>query len=264
MYQNYWGLRQSPFPDAWQTGAFFCSETVAEALARVEFLVDQNYQLGVLVGEPGVGKSTLLRSLARQFNGPLRQTVALSLLGVEPEDFLAEVGNQLGEPWQPHRSPGWRWRRLQDRFKLNAWQGIHTILLLDDAADAEHETLTAIARLAQGPLQGSWRQSILLAADSGRCGLLGDRLLELSQLRIDLFPWELADTVEYLRTSLVAAGGTADVFDEASAETVHRLSQGLPRRIRQLAELTLIAGAGAELPQIDTETIFAVHAELRV
>jgi hypothetical protein len=42
------------------------------------------------------------------------------------------------------------------------------------------------------------------------------------------------------------------------------LAEGVPRRVNQLADLSLLAGAGRELGQIDTETVESVYQELGV
>jgi len=53
-------------------------------------------------------------------------------------------------------------------------------------------------------------------------------------------------------------------FDEAAARRLFELSGGAPRKVNQLAQLALLAGAGQKLVQIDRETIDAVEEELSV
>ena len=45
---------------------------------------------------------------------------------------------------------------------------------------------------------------------------------------------------------------------------LHELTDGVPRRVRQLAELALLAGAGQELELIHEDTVNAVNDELSV
>ncbi len=47
-------------------------------------------------------------------------------------------------------------------------------------------------------------------------------------------------------------------------ERLHELSQGIPRRVRQLAELSLLAGASKQLAAVDGPTVDSVHEELGV
>ena len=51
----------------------------------------------------------------------------------------------------------------------------------------------------------------------------------------------------------------------ASATTrLYELSCGVPRRVAQLADLALLAGAGLELEQVDAATVESAYQELGV
>ena len=45
---------------------------------------------------------------------------------------------------------------------------------------------------------------------------------------------------------------------------LHELTGGVPRRIKQLADLALLAGAGGNMAQIEPSTIDSVYQELGV
>jgi type II secretory pathway predicted ATPase ExeA len=106
--------------------------------------------------------------------------------------------------------------------------------------------------------------TVVLAAKQDHTERLGRRLLELCELRIDLLPWEYEDTAEYLRSALDKAGRKVPTFDVQAIARLHELTCGIPRRVRQLAELALLAGAGQELDHIDPQTIETVNQELVV
>ena len=69
------------------------------------------------------------------------------------------------------------------------------------------------------------------------------RDVEMAELRIDVAPWEESDTEDYLRHSLARAGRENPVFDEPAVRRLHELTHGIPRRVSQLANLALLAGA---------------------
>lgn len=262
MYQTHWGFKETPFAVEQSAHAYFPSETATEGLARVSFALENAYRMVLVSGGAGVGKTTFLRQVARRYDAPARQFVLLSLLGLESEEFLMEVAVQLGEARAIHHSIPWAWRRIQDRLRLNTQQRLHTVLLLDDVADGEHSVLNAILRLISVATHHDCWLTLLLTTEHDRVAMLGSRLLELIQLRIDLDAWCLEDTAQYVRQAITAAGGSAELFDHASLSAIHTLACGNPRRVRQLAELTLIAGAGVQLPHIDTGFVEAVHDEL--
>jgi len=89
-------------------------------------------------------------------------------------------------------------------------------------------------------------------------------LSDLADLRIELTAWDVDETEGYLRTSLKQAGCGNEVFEPQAVARLQELSGGIPRRISQLADLALLAGAGQSLQQIDTEVVESVYRELGV
>jgi type II secretory pathway predicted ATPase ExeA len=105
---------------------------------------------------------------------------------------------------------------------------------------------------------------MVLVGRESQLGVLGARLLSLAELRIDLEPWQAADTGGFLQQALAAAGGKNGIFTPAAVARLHQLSGGVPRRVKQLAELCLLAGAGAGAFSIDTAMVESVFRELGV
>ncbi|MCH7988110.1 MAG: hypothetical protein IID46_03050 [Planctomycetes bacterium] len=89
-----------------------------------------------------------------------------------------------------------------------------------------------------------------------------ESLLELADLRIDLDSWRPDDTARYLTNSLALAGTDKAVFDPPAIARIHQLSHGVPRRVSQLADLALVAGAGRRQDHVDSDTVESVYREL--
>lgn len=264
MYRTHWGLRESPFRSCLDPRFFFQSPTHEEALARLEFLVEDRRRLGLLLGETGSGKSLLLEVFARQVRRAGHQLANINLLGIDPHELMWLLAAELG--CNPDRGDDLfrLWRSVSDRLIENRYQQVDTVLLLDDADEASGEVLDLVARLAQSDVTGESRLTIVLAAASKRLMCIHTRLMELAELRIDLEPWEEMDTAGYLTTALAQAGRKTETFTEDAIRRLHDLCQGVPRKVTQLANLALLAGAGRELPRIDAETVESVYQELGV
>ena len=71
------------------------------------------------------------------------------------------------------------------------------------------------------------------------------------------------ETSAYVKAS-EPAGRSTPAFNDAALARLHELSGGIPRRVQQLADLALLAGAGQNLGQIDVEVIDTVIGELGV
>ena len=262
MYPSHWGLRESPFRNCLDPRFFYQSPTHDEALARLHFLVEQRRRLGVLLGVAGSGKSMLLEVFAKQLRRVGTPAAKLSLQGVTADEFLCLLAVALQLNPRPGASRAVLWRMVTDRLIEYRYQRLSTAVLLDDADTADEQVLSQVGRLAAFDLSAQSRLTIVLTAQPDRLRRLGTRLLELAELRVDVEPWQQSETADYLGTSLARAGRQSPVFDDPAVTRLHELSHGIPRRVSQLADLSLLAGAGAELSEIGAEVVESVYEEL--
>ncbi len=265
MYQAYWGLTQSPFRGHLDPRAFYQGPFQEEALARLHFLVDEHRTLGFLLGDSGTGKSMLLEVFAKQIGVIQREHALINLMGTDRSEFLWLLTGQLGASnVASATSPFALYRNLSDHILANRFQKIETILLLDDADEADEEVLEEILRLSTLSQTHDALLTIVLTARPDRLRRLGSRLLELAELRVDIDPWERDDTAAFIKQALAAAGRSTPIFGEAAMDRIHELSGGVPRRVKQLADFALLAGAGANQAQIEAELIDTVFQEVGV
>jgi type II secretory pathway predicted ATPase ExeA len=264
MYQDHWGLRESPFRGGCDPRFFHLSPTHEEALARLYFLVEQGRRLGLLMGPAGSGKSLLLEVFARQLRRQGRPVAKLSLIGLQPAEMLSLLAGEFALALPPTGPLPALWRAVSDRLAEHRLQQVETVVLLDDADQAAAAVMAQVVRLAVADSTPEARLTIVLAGQQRRLGRIGRRLLDLAELRIDVAPWNEDDTAAFVENSLTAAGCEQPVFDPPAFERLHALAHGIPRRVSQLADLALLAAAGRELQQIDAELIEAVSTELGV
>src|SRR6478672_2788255 len=94
MYENYWGLQRPIFGSSAGREALAQSPVHAEALARLEFLVQSRLPLGLLIGPTGSGKTTVLAQFSQQARrgGTL---AALIPCGGDEVFFLVRVATGL-------------------------------------------------------------------------------------------------------------------------------------------------------------------------
>jgi type II secretory pathway predicted ATPase ExeA len=233
-----------------------------EALARLDYLVENRCRLGLLLGAPGTGKTTMLDHFARQLTRRGARAVRVNLLCLDREELAWRLADGLGVHVEPHQ-PAWRvWRDVFDRIDLGRYEHLDLVLLFDDVHEAESGVLMDVVRLVQWQPDAEGRLTIVVAADSARVDLIGRRLLELSELRIDLFPWDLEDTAQFVSRSVPQAGREQPAFDDRAIREIHERAQGVPRRVRNLAELALLAAAGQGVELVDPDTVVAVSREL--
>jgi len=85
-----------PFSRQIEVAALFESRGHREALARLMLMVENRY-LGLLTGEVGSGKSTLIRRLFQSLDTKHYHPVYIAKSNLKPRDFYAELLRQVGE-----------------------------------------------------------------------------------------------------------------------------------------------------------------------
>lgn len=260
MYQNYWGLSRSPFSEEAARQSLPASPIHSEALARLDFLLEQHSRLGLLLGPAGSGKSLVLAEFARVARRSGAALAQVPAAGIEESQLL----NGLAAGWNvpgdgSNTNPSWS--AIADRLEELKLENVPAVALLDDL---DRATLAATAVVERLISLGDLPLTLIVAARPATAQRLGSRLLEQADLRIDLVAWSEEETRDYLHGSLAQAGRQQAAFDEAAVRRLFELSGGAPRRVNQLAQLALLAGAGQQMIQIDAATIDAVQEELGV
>jgi type II secretory pathway predicted ATPase ExeA len=258
--QNFWGLEKSPFASGLETRLFYEGAAHREALARLRFL-RANRRLGLVLGEPGTGKSLVLKVYCRECRKLGLAVASINLCGLSAREFYWQLGSQLAAAVRVEDDLVRLFRQVSDRIHANRLQSLPTVVLVDDVHEAGPDLLAQLMRLAQlDAAHGA--PTLVLATRTAQASRLGEQLLELVDLRIDLEPWDELDTVGYLQLALVEAGCERPLFDDDSLTEIHHLTGGVPRHVNRLAEHALWLGAANAPEIIDTTTIRAAHAEL--
>lgn len=255
-----WGLEKSPFASGLDTRLFFEGAAHREALARLRHLRTSR-RLGLLLGDAGTGKSLVLRVFQEDCRRRGIAVALVNLCGLSTREFYWQLGAQLAAAVRVEDNLVRLFRQVSDRIHANRLQGVPTVVLLDDAHEAGPDLAAQIARLAQLDA-GRGSLSLVLVTRPATASNLGERLLGLVDLRIDLEPWDELDTVGYLQLALVEAGCDRPLFDDNSLSEIHRLADGNPRQVSRLADHALWVGAAAAPEIIDTPAIRAAHADL--
>jgi type II secretory pathway predicted ATPase ExeA len=84
-----------PFSKEFDTSSCYESRSYKEALARLNLMI-QNRYLGVLTGEVGGGKSTLIRRLFAGLDDMTYAPIYLCKAGLKPRDFYGAMLSHMG------------------------------------------------------------------------------------------------------------------------------------------------------------------------
>lgn len=259
-YWRYWKLDGAPFAGG-STQPLFRGATVEEALARVEFLISNRRSVGAIVGSSGVGKSTVLRYCTA--NPPVTEEVAnlrvvrASMLGVAQNELIGDLAASL----TGCRRVGdyqTSWKNLCDYFQAASREDVHTALLIDDTESCTAAGESDLCRL----LSMTFPLTIVFAVESEMTGAVSRGLLDRVELQIELPGWEISQTAEFLAWACIRLGRKEPIFTDTAVERIQQLSFGVARRIVQIADLSLVAGAVAQADCVDADCVEQVAWEL--
>ena len=279
MYERHWNIPRSPFAADFQPRDYVPLDGCEEACARAEWLILRGGRLGLLVGPEGSGKTLVLKTLAADRTAG-RRVIRVSMAGLGSGD----VALALLAAWKigPINLTSRPWDELARRLTACRLTGTRIVLLCDDGdsiATGGWDDLLRLNRLAEtheSPL------TVIFASRAGAHALttsddglhnevrkpdaitLPTDLTERLDLRIDLPSWDLETTGHYLASAwaLVASGPLP--FNGSAIVRLTELANGSGRWTRRLADLALIAAAGAGRHDIDSDLIEQVSDELTI
>jgi len=260
MYAPYFGLSKEPFSIAPDPRFLYMSEQHREALAHLLYGLGAGGGFVLLTGEVGAGKTTVCRCFLEQL--PAHCTVAYvfnpKLSAIE---LLQTVCGEFGlAPPQPADSVKAHVDAL-NHFLLDAHaQGRQPVLVIDEAQSLSADVLEQLRLLTN--LETSERkllQIVLIGQPELRDMLAQPGLRQLAQrvvARFHLGALSAAQTPQYVRHRLAVAGTSGELpFTEGALARLHKLSQGVPRRINLLADRALLGAYAQGQPRADRRTV---------
>jgi len=264
MYQTHWGLEKPPFPSGPDARLFYEGANQRESLARLRFLLAHRRRLGLVQGKSGLGKSLLLEVFAGQCQRAGQAVAQVSLQGLSAREFYWQLGNELQAAVRVEDDVLRLFRQVTDRLQENHLQDRRTVVLLDDLGQAGPDLLSQVLRLTRTEAAEEGSLNFVASIRPAQLDRLGQSLLEIVDLRIDLEPWDELDTIGYLQMALLEAGADRPLFDNEAMSALHRLSAGVPRAVNRLADFALLAGSSQEQETIDAATINAANEAIQL
>lgn len=248
------GLKWNPFTPDIPTEGCHRTPMADHFLWRVENLA-RTGGFAMVSGEPGTGKSVLLRLLLHHLNQQPDLTVAILTRpqGSVP-DFYREMGALFGVPLSPHN----RWggaKVLRERWLAHIEISlVRAVLIIDEAQSMHAAVLNELRLLCADRLDSRTLLTVILSGDGRLQELLASKELTPlgSRIRVrmrleSLPPNEIA---AYLRHVLVEAGNP-NLMSEQLCQTLSERAAGNLRILMNIASELLEAAIHQEVNHID-------------
>lgn len=267
MYDDHYGLSGRPFALTPDPKFWFDTATHRKAMAYLGYGLSQGEGFIVITGDVGAGKTTLVGHLMATIDRERLHVIKLVSSQIEADDMLRMVATGLGV-----ETAGLMKAQLLVAIERGlhavARSGRRTLLIVDEAQALHTGALEELRMLSNFQAGGhALLQIFLLGQPEFRAALHGgDRLEQLRQRVIamhHLDPMDADEVEPYVlhRLSLVGWNGSPKFTPDAFA-ALYRGSDGVPRRLNQLAGRVLLFGAIEQTDVIDAKVVDAVIADI--
>ena len=258
-YLAAFGLREAPFSkeipdsDLWLPSS---KQTIVEALLEA---LDERAS-AVVVGEPGVGKTCVLRALRHRIPAAGFRLTYYYNATLGRRDFYRQLCHAVGIA--PAATAGSLFYALSRHVEERAAERVHPVFLLDESHLLHQDTLDHLHIL----LNYAWDSRALLSLVLVGLPELRERLAlrrnrslySRIHHRFEVSALTPEDTAEYLRMRLTRAGCHHEVFASDAIVVLHEATVGAMRDLDRLAAHALRETARKKRKLVERDVVTRV------
>lgn len=267
MYEQFYGLSGRPFQLTPDPDFYFESASHRKALSYLGYGLSQGEGFIVITGEVGAGKSTLVAHLMQRIDPSQLSVGRIVTSALDGEELIHVVAQSFGLAVEGHDKAG-ALGAIERFLHDEARAGRRCLLVVDECQNLDIEALEELRMLSNFQL-GSHPllQTLLLGQPEFRA--LVATHPELEQLRQRIIASHHlaalgADEVEaYVRHRMGQVGWQGNpAIGAGFFNTLFDATDGIPRRVNQVMNRTLLLGAVEERNELTAAMLHAVCAEM--
>jgi type II secretory pathway predicted ATPase ExeA len=258
-YLAHFALKEPPFSKEVADGELWLPTSKQ---AVVDMLVEalHDHASAVLVGEPGVGKTCVLRALRHCIPAARFRLTYCHNATLGRRDFYRQLCHALG--LTPATTAGSLFYALSRHVEDSAAERVHPVFLLDESHLLHQDTLDHLHIL----LNYAWDSRALISLVLVGLPELRERLAlrrnrslySRIHHRLEISPLTPDDTTEYLRMRLERAGCTREVFASDATVLLHEATVGAMRDLDRLAAAALRESARKKRKLVERDVVTQV------
>jgi type II secretory pathway predicted ATPase ExeA len=257
LYESHFGLSAHPFCETVSPDSFVALPSRESALRRLRYGLEHGAGPALVFGPPGTGKTLLARVLARALGGPCAH---LAFPAMPAAELLACLADELGVSTAPlgERTPALSTsiRRLRETLSAAVGRGEHPLLIVDEAHLIDDPaTFEALRLLLNFATAGPPDLRLLLLGVPEVLLQLPPGMADRLTARCLLGPLVERESAAYVQGRIASVGGSDSLFPPEALSALHRASEGLPRRLNRLADLSLLIAYAQSQPHPDESTV---------
>lgn len=266
MFESYYELNANPFRLSTDEQFRFAHKNYIKAWSYLRYALDQGEGFVMITGQPGSGKTTLIRDILSELDETKVLAINLVTNQLQAEELLRKVALEYGLPAETYNKATLLTRI--EGFVTSQYQaGRRAIIVIDEAQNLTLNGLEEL-RLLSNLQAGSHPlfQIFLIGQDELRNVILGPAMEQIRQRLIatcQIESMNVQQTEGYIEHRLGIVGWRDDPeLDPAIFPLIHYLTDGIPRKINHVVSRLLLYGALEEKHKFFEEDVWIVAEEL--
>lgn len=254
MYLDFYNLKKAPFHITPDPEFLFLSPSHKAALGALVYGIEERQGFVALVGEVGLGKTTILRSYLERVDQMQLRAIYIFNSNVSFNDLLKTICREFGLEITTEDVFD-TVNRLHQALIEEYKQGRNVALIVDEAQHMPIETLEHLRMLSN--LETSTQkliQIILVGQPEFEDKLNNHALRQLKQrlvIRATIAPLTEAESLEYIAYRLAKVSMIDEpIFTKGALRQIVKQAKGTPRVLNILCTNALIQGFGYRKPRI--------------
>ena len=245
MYKSFYKLDRKPFEITPDTSFLWLGENHKEALSTLRYGILGNKGFLLLLGDSGIGKTSLIKALTKGFDSDVVWGV-IDDPSLERIDFYNEIARNFGIDKK---------FTSKVQFLIQFSHFLHkaddenkkVLLLVDECHLLTQEMLEELRLLSNIEKADSKLINIFFVGKSDFNEILGQpknrAVRQRITLKAELHPLSVHETEDYIRHRLSVAGAEDKIFSAKACQQVHSHSSGVPLQINKICDAALKLGA---------------------
>lgn len=242
-YLEYFNLKEDPFRITPDPKYFYPSEQHNIGRLSLDYSIKNNEGFCLITGEPGTGKTLLLRMLINEWAGKAEIALVLSprLTPIELLQAIVEDLNLRSNGTSKHDYI----KTLQSYLLKCYEEKKKVIIVIDEAHQMPDETLEEVRLLSNLETEKEKLVHMILAGQTELYDRLESKnlrqLMQRISVKANLTPLSRQQIEEYINSRMRKAGLDRELFKQEALKEIHKYSGGIPRLINLLCSRSLMA-----------------------
>ena len=262
MFLSHFKMNAHPFCEQPPLDWYLKDDRFAQNLARLDYFALQG-SIALLVGQTGVGKSSLLRFFIHSLSKNKYNPVYIHLTHINAKALLRMIVSKLGEAPKTGKD-----RLFLQIIESASKAEVVTVLIIDEAHLMDVEALTDMRLLVSSGIETNLPLKIIFSGQQALGKMLARASLSDLVSRIcvrgHLYPLTRDQTIAHMDSRMRSSGSSEKVFEPEAKGLVHDYAGGIPRQINNIATACLINAASRNLHKINEPLVNETMSEFQL